>query len=179
MLELSDNELYALAGKTVRSIASKQFAGFFRADDIDQLTIDVATKAWQSRDRYEKALGTEGAWVWKIARNAILDAYAAEKRYRGLFSPVSLEERVDEDGEAVGFTPVAETETDARLIAEETKQTLRSCISDERDERLFDGLAAGLGSAELAKREGVPASDIYTPVSRLRSRLREHLDSAA
>lgn len=179
MLRLSDNELYALAGTTVKCVAGRLFAGFFSTDALEQLTVDVAAKAWQNRDRYDENLGTPATWVGRIARNEVLDAYGAERRYRSLFSPVALQERVDEDGDAAGFTPIAPDETDAFLIADDTKRHLRRCVTDGRGRRLFDGLAAGLGSAELAKCEGVPAARIYTPVSLLRTRLRRRLDSAS
>lgn len=179
MLNISDKELYTLSNKAVRNNADKLFAGFFGADDLQQLAIDVFAKAWENRDKYDENRGTPANWVWKIARNAVLDAYRAEKKYRSLFSPVALREYVDDDGDAVGFTPIADVETDALLIAKETRQVLRSCVPNDEDKRLYDGLSAGLTSADLAERKGVPAKKMYTPVSRLRTNLRDHLDLVA
>ena len=172
MLKLSDSEIFGLADKAVKSYVSKVFRGFFRYDDLEQLVIDVATKVFENRQKYDEKLGTAFNWIYRIAKNATLDAVAKEKRYRSIFTSVALEDRVNDDGYAVGMTPVSSDETDAWLIAKDTERALRGSVSRDREKRLLDGLINGLTSADLAEAERVAPSKIYTPVCHLRSKLK-------
>lgn len=49
-------------------------------------------------------------------------------------------ERVDEDGNAVGFVQVAGKETDALAIANDTERVIRESVSAGRGTRLLNGL---------------------------------------
>lgn len=171
MLRLSGKEIFDIADKAVRSYVLRVFPGFFRDEDLEQVVIDVATSVWQKSDMYDETRAQVFTWVSKIAKNAVLDAVASEKRYRSRFSTVVLRDYINDDGDAVGFTPVASDETDAQLIAKDTERVLRESVSSGRDKRLLDGLINGLDSADLAAVEGVQPSKIYTPVFRLRSKL--------
>lgn len=179
MLKINEKDYWPLAERAVRAYTRNVIRGFFSEDDIMQLIIDVATRIWEKRDRYDESLGTVSAWVGKIAKNIVLDTVKSEKRRRSLFSSAPVVERVDEDGDPVGFVPVAADETDAQAIAHDTERFLRSSVKSDRQKRLFNGLAGGLDSAELAEIEGVEPSKIYTPVSRLRSVLRKSYGSTA
>ena len=179
MLKLSDRELYDAAEKAVRYFAGRVFPGFFRDDDLDQVVVDTAASVWLNRGKYDENLATVSTWVGKIAKNAVLDAVDKEKRYRSHFITFTLKDRVNADGDAEGFTPLDTAETDAWLIATDTERALRSSVKGDKQKRIFNGLASGLDSAEIAEIEGVESSKIYTPVSRLRSDLRKEYDSAA
>ena len=172
MLTISEKDYRPVAEKAVCAYTRNVFPGFFSKDDLDDLISLVVTRMWAKRDHYDETLGPVSAWVGKIAKNIVLDAVKSEKRRRSLFSSAPLVERVDEDGDPVGFVPVSSVETDAQAIAHDTERILRSSVKGEKQKRLFNGLANGLDSAELAEIEGVAPSKIYTPVSRLRSSLR-------
>ncbi len=179
MLRLSDREIYDAAEKAVRYFAGRVFPGFFREDDLNQIVVDTAESVWLNRGKYDESRAKVSTWIGKIAKNAVLDAVAKEKRYRSHFITFNLKDRVNDEGDAVGFTPVDTVETDAWLIATDTELALRSSVKGDRQIRIFNGLASGLDSAEIAEIEGVEPSKIYTPVSRLRSDLRKKYYSAA
>ncbi len=179
MLTISEKDYWTVAEKAVCTYTRNVFPGFFSKDDLDDLISLVVSRMWEKRDRYDKRLGTVSAWVGKIAKNIVLDAVKSEKRRRSLFSSVPLVERVDEDGDPVGFVPVSSVETDAQAIAHDTERILRSSVKGDKKQRLFKGLANGYNSADLAEIKGVEPSEVYTPVSRLRSDLRKSYDPAA
>ena len=84
-------------------------------------------------------------------------------------------ERVDEDGNAVGFVPVAGDETDALAIAHDTERILRESVSAGRDTRLLNGLLNDLDDSEIAAAEGVGTPTVQTAKCRLRKRLRAEI----
>ena len=81
-------------------------------------------------------------------------------------------ERVDEDGDAVGFVPIAADQTDSMVIVHDTERALRESVSDGRETRLLNGLIQGCAATELSEAENVGAPVIHTAVCRLRKRLR-------
>ena len=172
MLNISEKDYRPLAEKAVCAYTRNVFSGFFSEDDLNDLISDVVSRMWEKRAQYEESLGTVQAWVGKIARNMVLDTVKSEKRRRSLFSSAPLVERVDEDGDAVGFVPVAVDETDEVAIVHDTERALRESVSDGRETRLLNGLIQGCTATELAAAENVDTPVIHTAVCRLRKRLR-------
>ena len=161
-----------MAEKAVCAYTRNVFSGFFSEDDLNDLVSDVVARMWEKRAQYDENLGTVSAWVGKIARNMVLDAVKSEKRRRSLFSSAPLVERVDEDGDAVGFVPVAADESDEVAIVHDTERALRESVSDGRETRLLNGLIQGRSATELAATENAATPVIHTAVCRLRKRLR-------
>lgn len=164
-----------MAERAVLAFTRTVFTGFFSEDDIRDLVSDVVLRMWEKRGQYDESRGTVSAWVNAIARNAVLDASKREKRRRALFSSTPLGERVDDDGDVVGYDPAASDETDAQAIAHDTERALRESVPTGRNARLFEGLRLGYDAPELAETEGVSTPVIHTAVCRLRGRLRSAL----
>ena len=175
MLNISEKDYWPLAKKAVTAFTRNRFDKFFSQDDLDDLISAVVSSMWEKRAQYDESRGAVTTWVGTIAKNAVLDAAKKEKRRRSLFSSAPLVERVDEDGDALGFTPVASDETDAQAIAHDTERALRKAAPAGRDTRILDGLIQGQEDSELAASEGVKTSAIHTAKSRLRKRLRSAL----
>lgn len=172
MLEINVNDYRPVAERAVCAYTRNVFPGFFSKDDLNDLISLVVIRMWEKRDQYQESLGSVSAWVGAIAKNVVLDAVKSEKRRRSCFSPASLVERVDEDGDPLGFVPVACDETDAQAIAHDTECVLRKSVPVGRDTRLLDGLIQGCNDSELAAAEGVDTGVIHTAKCRLRKRLR-------
>ena len=175
MLNISENDYRPLAEMAVKAFTRNHFNGFFSQDDLDDLISVVVSRMWEKRAQYDENRGAVTTWVGIIAKNAVLDTAKKEKRRRSLFSSAPLVERVDEDGDALGFTPVSSDETDAQAIAHDTERALRQSAPAGRDTRLLDGMIQGREDSELAASEGVKTSAIHTAKSRLRKRLRSAL----
>ena len=85
-------------------------------------------------------------------------------------------ERVDEDGNAVGFVPVAGDETDALAIAHDTERVLRESVSAGRGTRLLNGLLNDLPRLLQPRRGGeVGKPTVQTAKCRLNKRLRAEI----
>ena len=175
MLTLNAKDYRPVADRAVRPYTGRVFAGFFSEDDIIDMVGEVVSRMWENRDKFDESRGTVSAWVGKIAKNVVLDAVRIEKRRRSSFSSAPLVERVDEDGNAVGFVPVAGDETDALAIAHDTERVFRESVSAGRDTRLLNGLLNDLDDSEIAAAEGVGTPTVQTAKCRLRKRLRAEI----
>ena len=175
MLNISEKDYWPLAKRAVTAFTRNYFNGFFSQDDLNDLISDVVSRMWEKRSQYDESRGAVSTWVGTIAKNVVLDAAKKEKRRRSLFSSAPLVERVDEDGDALGFVPVASDETDAQAIAHDTERALRQSAPAGRDTRLLDGMIQGRDDSELAAAEGVGTGVIHTAKSRLRKRLRSEI----
>lgn len=172
MLKINENQYLPLAEKAVKSFALTAFPGFFSEDDLQDLISEVVLRMLVSGERYDSRLGSVSVWVGTIARNMVLDAARKESRRRRAYSSIAPGDRVDEDGDIVGFDPAAADETDAMVIALDTGRALRGAVTTERDRRLLNGLILGYDTSELAAMEGAETGSIYTAVCRLRRKLR-------
>ena len=175
MLNISEKDYWPQAERAVLAITRNIFAGFFSKDDINDLISTVVISMWEKRDQYDESRGTVSTWVNAIARNAILDAHKQEIRRRSRFSATQLGERVDEDGDVVGFDPASSDETDAQAIAHDTERALRESASQGRNARLLNALIQGSDASEMAAAEHVSTAAIYTAVCNLRKRLRSSI----
>ena len=171
--------LYNETEKAVKSFVNGAFKEFFTREDIEDMVIEVSTKVWENLDKYDQTLSSFSTWVKTISKNHVLTVAKREGNRRGLFSSKPLEEKVDEDDNFIGIVPVANDETDAEIIAADTERIIRESVISDKDKRLLENLLAGLKPKELAEIEGVETSQIYTPLFRLRGRIRDHVDSAA
>ena len=180
MTEINENRIWSLADQTVKNYSRKVLSGLFSNDDLNDIVQDVFVKVWESRDKYDESRGALSTWVGTIAKNAVRDDAAKEKRRRSIFSSNPLVENygdADDDkgrgGSPMGVVPVSSVETDAELIVHDTERHFRSLARTMRESRIIDGLVNGLDSDELAKAEGIPTKRIYAPVCLLRKRLRD------
>lgn len=172
MLKIDEREYQPLANHAVRYYTGRVFARFFSEDDIKDLVEEVVLRMWSGRDRYDESRGTVSAWVGTISRNVVLDAVKREKRRRSLFNPAPLVEQSDEEGDVVGFVPVASDETDAETVARDTERVFRESVPSGRKARLLDGLIQGCDASEMAAAENVSTAAIYTAVCNLRKQLK-------
>lgn len=171
MLNIDFKDYWPTAEKAVKSFANTVFPGFFSEAELDELVGDVVERMWKYREKYDGNKSSVATWVSVIARNIILTAAEKESRRRSLFSSMPLGEREDENGDVLGFVPVAGDETDADLLGDDTERAFRESLSLPRDRRLFDLLVAGYDAAEMAESEHVNINAIYTALCHLRKRL--------
>jgi RNA polymerase sigma-70 factor (ECF subfamily) len=104
-----------------------QVYGFARSrgcasHDAEDVTATVFLKAWESIGNYEERGLPFSAWLFRIARNAIIDAYRRSSR---LPTPV---EELELDSE-VFFTP--EDTVVARAEAEQVRKAVRGLTDDQ------------------------------------------------
>ncbi len=112
----------------------------FPEDLAEDLVADVFVKAWEKLHTYKVMAGVPfSAWLFRIARHAVIDAYRAERGFEEL-----TEEYVDEskDNDPKGRTERA-------LSVATVRRAIEQLPKDYRDVLLMH-YVAGLGHSEVA-----------------------------
>jgi RNA polymerase sigma-70 factor (ECF subfamily) len=124
---------------------------FFRVGDeqtAEDLTSQVFLKAWDNLSSYQIRGLPFSAWLFRIARNNIIDYYRTYKETTSLESPA-----VDKPDPA---TAVDEN-VERRLQAEEVRLALQQLTGDQRQVltlRFIEGLSTEEVAQVLGKRQG-------------------------
>ncbi len=121
---------------------------FFRVREdqtAEDLTSLVFLKAWEHLERYETRVISFGAWLFRIARNLVIDHYRTRKETSSLDTPNAPEILDDAGG------------LEQPLEAEALRSMLGRLTQDQRTVLILK-YAEGLDTAEIAhvmgKREG-------------------------
>jgi RNA polymerase sigma-70 factor (ECF subfamily) len=137
------------------------------ADEAEDLTADVFLRAVRAEHRFDPARASARTWLFRIARNALLDHVRQEHRRR----QVSLGALRDLHSDAPS--------PEERVLWEEEVGRLLSAVAGlgARDREII-GLryGSGLETREVAEILGVAAPAARTRLWRALSRLREVLD---
>jgi RNA polymerase sigma factor (sigma-70 family) len=80
------------------------------ADDLTAETFEKACRSWR---RYDPRRSSERTWLCRIGRNVALDHFRSEARRRRREERYAVEERIEEPGPELGFSP----ELDAALAS--------------------------------------------------------------
>jgi RNA polymerase sigma-70 factor (TIGR02952 family) len=125
---------------------------FFRVTDeqtAEDLTSQVFCKAWENLNRYKSTGAPFGAWLYTIARNAVIDHYRTRKE------TVSLEEvtSLASDG------PAPEDQTELKFELETLNEALQ-VLTDEQQQVLVLKFIAGMSTDEIADQLGKRAGAI-------------------
>lgn len=112
----------------------------FPEDLAEDLVADVFVKAWEKLHTYKVMAGVPfSAWLFRIARHAVIDAYRSHRGFEDL-----NEEMVDEN---TSSDPKLTTERSLSVVT--VRQALKKLSKDYRDVLLLH-YVAGLGHSEVA-----------------------------
>ena len=112
----------------------------FPEDLAEDLVADIFVKAWEKLHTYKVRAGVPfGAWLFRIARHALIDAYRKTRGFEEL-----TEEFVDEDA-----TNDPRMRLEQRLSVRLVRNALAKLPKDYRDVLLLH-YVAGLGHKEVA-----------------------------
>lgn len=131
--------------------------------DAEDVVHDVFIKAWESRGRFDPALGCERAWLFVICRSRMIDILRSRKRR------AEVDEASDQHPDAaVGMSPldVACRGQRARLVRRalwQLKPTHRGPVSA--------AFLADLAHTEVAARMNRPLGTIKTQIRAARAQL--------
>ena len=165
MLEIHPKDYWTIAAKAVKGYVSHKFAGYFTADDVEDLVAEVVMRMWARRETYDPTKGGEYPWIWTIAKNVVNDAARAKHNRENIGG--DWNEEADNKAEKL----FGDTEADTDMILDETMDGLLGRLSRERDRRILLYLAQELEYEEIAKREGMTVRAVYMAVYHLRQRL--------
>jgi len=124
---------------------------FFRVGDrgtSEDLTSQIFLKAWEKLEGYELRGLPFGAWLFRIARNTLIDYYRAQRETMSL--EASDVEQVVADHSVAG-------EVEKKIEADSLLSQLSQLTEDQRQVlilRFMDGLTTEEIAQRLGKREG-------------------------
>jgi RNA polymerase sigma-70 factor (ECF subfamily) len=135
-----------------------------RPSDAEDLTQLVFVKALEALPRYEARGIPFGGWLFRLARNTVIDHLRARHR------PVDLETLADRPDEGPGPEDVATV----RQEIEEVRAALAELTEAQRDAialRFFAGLSAREAAVAMGKQEGTIRGLQFRGIAALRRRL--------
>jgi RNA polymerase sigma-70 factor, ECF subfamily len=137
----------------------------FPEDLAEDLVADVFVKAWEKLHTYRVMAGVPfSAWLFRIARHAVIDAYRSERGFEEL-----NDEMVDEKSEN---DPKLQTERS--LSVGIVRRAMQKLPKDYRDVLLLH-YVAGLGHSEVA--DALRMTEGYVRIIKFRAlkKLQNHL----
>jgi len=115
--------------------------------EAEDLAHEVFVSAWRQLPSYQAQGYPFGSWLYKIARNKVIDYYRTRK------SHVSLDETLLADTELFGVNPEHEKVIDASIDLTTIERALKE-LSPEQREIIELRFMADLSPAEIAKAVG-------------------------
>jgi len=156
-------ELYARFARPVLGLALRRLGDRGRAEDSVQ---EVFAAVWRSASSYDRARGPGGAWLYTIARNAIVD----EQRRRRAPTVADPPDVVSPD-----LTP--DQEAEASWNAWRVHRALETLPDHER--AVIDlAYFSGLSQSEIADFLQIPLGTVKTRTRSGLARLAEALEGA-
>ena len=134
MSQTEELELIALWKTGDRAAFGKLYDGYVRKiydfiyykthhrETAQDLTADTFTKALAAAERFDPVRGTFQSWLYRIARNTVIDYYRTKKEVQD----------VDDVWDLSDDTNIAQ-DTQTRLKVEEVKNYLEKLKPDQRD----------------------------------------------
>lgn len=140
-------ELYSRYARSVLGLALRRIGDRGRAEDSVQ---DVFAAVWRSASSYDRTRGPGGAWLYTIARNAIIDAHRRRP------APT-----VADPPEAVSAGATPDEEAEASWNAWRVHRALDTLPARERT--VIDlAYFAGLSQSEIADFLRIPLGTVKT-----------------
>lgn len=125
---------------------------YFRVTDeltAEDLTSQVFCKAWENLHRYKPTGAPFGAWLYTIARNAVIDHYRTRKETVSLEDVTSL----------VSEGPAPDEQTELKFEVETLNEALQ-VLTDEQQQVLLLKFIGGMSTDEIADQLGKHAGAV-------------------
>ena len=120
---------------------------YLRVEDqqtAEDITSNVFLKAWEKLDKYQFRGVPFRAWLFRIARNAVIDHYRTRKELAPLEAVIGVKDE--------GFMPVSER-VGLTLEADKVLESMQELTGDQRNVLTLK-LVHGLNTQEVAKALG-------------------------
>ena len=135
-----------------------------RPSDVEDLTQLVFVKALEALPRYESRGVPFGGWLFRLARNAVIDHIRTSHEH------ADLAQSVEQPGHDAGPDELAV----ARQDIEAVRSALSTLTDDQRDAialRFFAGLSAREAAEAMGKQEGTIRGLQFRAIAALRRQL--------
>jgi RNA polymerase sigma-70 factor, ECF subfamily len=132
--------------------------------DAEELVAETIVRAWKRYEQFDSDRGSERAWVFGIARNALIDMHRSSRRRLRLVTNEGGAESSLDDG------------IDAFAEVSLVRDAMAS-LTEEHRTVIVEAYFKGLNTKEIAERHGVPPgtvkSRMYYAMRSLRASLEE------
>jgi RNA polymerase sigma-70 factor, ECF subfamily len=132
--------------------------------DAEELVAETIVRAWKKYEQFDSNRGSERAWVFGIARNAMIDMHRSSQRRLRL---VTTED---------GVEPSSGDETDTFAEVSLVRDAI-AALTEEHRAVVVEAYFKGLNTKEISERHGVPPgtvkSRMYYAMRSLRASLEE------
>lgn len=132
--------------------------------DAEELVAEVLVRAWKRHDQFDPNRGSERAWIFGIARNALVDMHRRSRRRLRLVTDGSGAESSVDDG----IEAFAEVSLVREAMADLTEDRRTVVV-----EAFFQGLSTNEISEKLGVPQGTVKSRMYYAMRSLRASLEE------
>ena len=135
-----------------------------RPSDAEDLTQLVFVKALEALPRYESRGVPFGGWLFRLARNAVIDHVRTSHEH------ADLAQSVEQAGDDAGPDELAAIRQDIEAV----RRALATLTDDQRDAialRFFAGLSAREAAAAMGKQEGTIRGLQFRAIATLRRQL--------
>jgi RNA polymerase sigma-70 factor (ECF subfamily) len=136
-------------------------------ETAEDLTSDVFLKAFEKIGTFSERKGSFSSWLYRIARNTVIDHYRTSKAEVDIDGVPGLSSRTDIERDVAARESLAKIEQYLRILKPEHREILVM--------RLWDGLS----HAEIAEITGLSEGNCKMIFSRVIRRLREDLGPSA
>ena len=142
-----EEQLCSLFDSCYPRLARYAYARLGNPTEAEDVAADVFVRAFESLDSYrERGLPME-AWLFRIARNLVVDRYRRSGRF----------ERSDEDEAELPDSPDPAQLAEKNILLKDVKEAMQHLTQDQRDVgtlRFFSGLSSRETAAALGKSDG-------------------------
>lgn len=132
--------------------------------DAEELVAETIVRAWKRYGQFDSDRGSERAWIFGIARNALIDMHRSSRRRLRLVSNEGGVESSTDDG--------IDTLAEASLVRD-----AMAGLTEEHRTVVVEAYFKGLNTKEISERYGVPPgtvkSRMYYAMRSLRASLEE------
>lgn len=132
--------------------------------DAEELVAETIVKAWKRYGQFDSNRGSERAWIFGIARNALIDMHRSSQRRLRLVS--------NEDGVETPTDDGIDSLTETSLVRD-----AMASLTEEHRTVVVEAYFKGLNTKEISERHGVPPgtvkSRMYYAMRSLRASLEE------
>lgn len=139
------------------------------AEDADDVTQEVLIKLWQNTDAID--VERAGAWIMRVARNAVIDATRRRKTRSGVIAE-------EVELEIAANYAVTESDTDRRVATREFREDLEAAlarIDDPYRSILLMREVQELSYGEITEAMDMPLNTVKVYLHRGRAMLRKML----
>jgi len=134
--------------------------------EAEDLAHEVFVSAWQKLPQYEAQGFPFGSWLYKIARNRVIDHYRTKK------VQVSIDDAIAVDESQFGIQHDADEQIDTGLDMAAVTEALEQLTSEQREVirlRFMDDLSPAEIAKVLDKREGTVRIIQHRAIQKLKS----------